>query len=141
MNRKANISDVADLKLQQQSLDDFRDSKLDLIVSTDVLSEGIDVPAANVVICFDQPQNLVSYVQRRGRARQMESHYYIFTVAFSSRSKDWEALEDAMIEAYLEEKQQTQAVLEAEAVPELTGPWKQEFCIESTRFVKLQCRR
>jgi ERCC4-related helicase len=55
------------------TLEKFRSGELDLIISTTVLEEGIDVPACNIVICFDEPSSLKSFVQRRGRARMKES--------------------------------------------------------------------
>ena len=130
VNRNVNISELANIDAQQQSLVDFREGRLDLIISTDVLSEGIDVPSANVVICFDPPQNLVSFIQRRGRARQPDSQYLILQPSHSSPPKEWVLLEQQMVDAYLEIERQTQAALEAEAVEETAG---REFRIKSTR--------
>ncbi|KAK5548299.1 Dicer-like protein 2, partial [Exophiala xenobiotica] len=48
-----------------------------LIIETDVLEEGIDVTACNLVVCFDVPSNLKPFLQRRGRARQEQSTFAI----------------------------------------------------------------
>lgn len=75
--RRNNIGDLADPKNQKGTLDDLRLARKNLVVTTNALEEGIDVSACNVVICFDQPPNLKSFIQRRGRARRSESKYVI----------------------------------------------------------------
>lgn len=46
---------------------DFKNSKLDVIVGTDVLSRGIDVTGIDLVINFDAPQDPEDYIHRIGR--------------------------------------------------------------------------
>eukprot|EP00397_Hematodinium_sp_SG-2012_P013639 GEMP01013858.1.p1 GENE.GEMP01013858.1~~GEMP01013858.1.p1 ORF type:complete len:709 (+),score=181.88 GEMP01013858.1:74-2200(+) len=48
----------------------FREGRVNLLVSTVVAEEGMDVPEANCVVRFDPVLNAVSFVQGRGRARQ-----------------------------------------------------------------------
>ncbi|XP_076046340.1 endoribonuclease Dicer-like isoform X2 [Oratosquilla oratoria] len=67
-----------ELKKQTETLDKFRKGKFNVIVSTSVLEEGIDVPVCNVIIRFDPPSNFRSYVQARGRARDTPSQYVFF---------------------------------------------------------------
>lgn len=75
--RRNTIGDLADLKNQKGTLDDLRLARKNLVVTTNALEEGIDVSACNVVICFDKPSNLKSFIQRRGRARRAASKYVI----------------------------------------------------------------
>ncbi len=46
---------------------DFKNSKLDVLVGTDVLSRGIDVTGIDLVINFDAPQDPEDYIHRIGR--------------------------------------------------------------------------
>ena len=75
--RRNTIGELADLKNQKGTLDDLRLARKNLVVTTNALEEGIDVSACNVVICFDKPPNLKSFIQRRGRARRAASKYVI----------------------------------------------------------------
>ncbi|KNC77489.1 hypothetical protein SARC_10052 [Sphaeroforma arctica JP610] len=58
-------------------MDKFRNGELNILVSTSVSEEGMDVPAANCVIRFDAVQTPVSLVQSRGRARQKDSNFVV----------------------------------------------------------------
>ncbi len=35
------------------------------------------MPVCNLVVCFDRPDNLKSFIQRRGRARMRSSKLYL----------------------------------------------------------------
>jgi hypothetical protein len=48
-----------------------------LLITTVVAEEGMDIPAANVVIRFDAMHHAVSLVQGRGRARQADSDFIV----------------------------------------------------------------
>jgi len=61
-SRKILLSDLVDLRTQDQDLQAFRDGEKNLMIATNVLEEGIDIPACNGVICFDLPKNLISFV-------------------------------------------------------------------------------
>jgi Helicase conserved C-terminal domain len=58
-----------------QALVAFSSGQANLLISTSVAEEGLDVPAANCVIYFDPIHHAVSYVQGRGRARQENSSF------------------------------------------------------------------
>ena len=63
---------------QESVLEKFRDGRLNLLVATSVVEEGVDVPKCNAVVRFDFPPNFRSYMQSKGRARAKVSKYLLF---------------------------------------------------------------
>ncbi|XP_068656481.1 endoribonuclease Dicer homolog 3a isoform X2 [Aristolochia californica] len=63
--------------MQKNILDLFRCGKVNLLFTTDVAEEGMDVHNCSCVIRFDLPKTVRSYIQSRGRARQRESRYIL----------------------------------------------------------------
>ncbi|KAI0591579.1 Dicer-dimer multi-domain protein [Pyrenophora tritici-repentis] len=118
--RKSNISVFAEPKNQQTTLDDFRAGIINLVLATSVLEEGIDVSSCHLVICFEQPKNLKSFVQRRGRARQQRSRYLVFVPDNSNVQsvKSWQSLEAEMRRAYEDDKRKVRLAQEQEQVDE-----------------------
>jgi ERCC4-related helicase len=119
-SRKASIGDWLETSEQQDTLDSFRKQDKNLIIATNVLEEGIDIAACNVVICFNNPANLKSFIQRRGRARKNES---VFVLMLSSAdvswdAHDWENLERQMIEEYQKGKAERLKIQQVEDVEE-----------------------
>ncbi|VDM01137.1 unnamed protein product [Schistocephalus solidus] len=57
----------------------FRKGAFNVLVATDVIEEGLDVRACNVVIKVDPVTNFRSFIQSQGRARAAHSHYVLMT--------------------------------------------------------------
>ncbi|CAM6085748.1 unnamed protein product [Calypogeia fissa] len=100
--KKMELQDLLDPKGQENTLKDFREGRKNLLIATTALEEGIDISACNVVICFNIPPNLKSYVQRRGRARQENSTFVLFSSPNNEGDvvADWEKMEAEMIVEY-----------------------------------------
>ncbi|GFF63212.1 RNA helicase/RNAse III, putative [Aspergillus lentulus] len=128
------LGDLLNMQLQRDTLDDFRSGRKNLIIATDVLEEGIDISACSVVVCYDKPPNLKSFVQRRGRARRKQSTFAIMFPAddVSSDVSRWQGLEQAMIEAYQDDERQLQS---ASALESLDEKVTERLTVESTSAV------
>lgn len=130
--RKTNIANLAESRNQGATLDDFRAGRTNLMLATSVLEEGIDISSCNLVVDFERPKNLKSFVQRRGRARKQRSKYFIFTPQGpGSRSSEyWQSLEADMRRAYEDELRIVKMANEREKVEEEEDG--REFRIQST---------
>lgn len=87
---------------QEDTLDAFRDGDMNLIVSTAVAEEGIDIQACGSVIRWDPPKNMKSWVQSRGRARKKRSTFSLLCKEGSSQQSDmakWIEEERQMLES------------------------------------------
>ena len=116
----AEITNLADIKSQKNTLEEFKLGERNLIVCTTVLEEGIDVPTCHLVICFDPPKNLKSFVQRRGRARKEQSKYIIFLddADTSAQPAMWQSLEETLKDAYEDDLRRVREAAERETVEE-----------------------
>jgi len=136
--KKYGMTELLDLKAQCEILAGFRTREKNLIIATDVLEEGIDITACNLVFCFDPPANVKSFIQRRGRARQEKSQFAIMFPKGEGVSKIelWRSLEANLIETYQTEQRKIHALKALEDNDFDVVPGK--LFIESTRYVILQ---
>jgi len=64
------------LAKQRDVIEQFRNGQLNLLVSTTVLEEGLDIPACNLVVRYNHVTNEIARVQAHGRARAEDSRCY-----------------------------------------------------------------
>ena len=64
---------------QVRKIMEFKKRQHRVLITTSVTEEGFDIPGCNMVVSFDTPFSLKSYIQIKGRARKRNSKYVIFT--------------------------------------------------------------
>jgi endoribonuclease Dicer len=100
---------------QEDTLADFKIGEKNVIVSTSVAEEGLDIQACCSVIRWDPPLNMASWAQSRGRARKKRS---TFTVMFDEGTKQkddvakWENLEREMVALYTDPSRDLSLILD-----------------------------
>ncbi|RPD62688.1 P-loop containing nucleoside triphosphate hydrolase protein [Lentinus tigrinus ALCF2SS1-7] len=103
--KRHSFLDITRNMLEESQSDTLRDFKIgdkNLIVSTSVAEEGIDIQACGSVVRFDVPPNVVSWAQSRGRARRKRSSFIIMFERTGPQDvvRKWEETEQQMMAAY-----------------------------------------
>jgi len=79
---------TGDIKEKQPRIDNFRtDRSCQVLISTDVLSEGVNIPEADIVVNYDLPWNPVKLIQRVGRVDRLGVNKQIDVWNFNPDSK------------------------------------------------------
>lgn len=133
--RKLSIGELLDVRSQKETLDHLKSGKTNLVIATSVLEEGIDVSACNIVICFNKPATLKSFIQRRGRARKERSKLVLMVDSDDPFTLDrWHELEDDMKKAYQDEMRQYESYQRKE---DLDAQRSRSFRIDATGCVSV----
>ena len=120
---------------QEETLMDFKIGERNLIVSTSVAEEGIDIQACGSVIRWDPPQNMASWAQSRGRARRKRSTFTLMFEDGGVQQKDvaqWECLERQMIQLYTDDERRVSMKYDQDAYGEHDEE-ELEYRVESTQ--------
>ncbi|XVE71087.1 hypothetical protein DITRI_Ditri10aG0122200 [Diplodiscus trichospermus] len=75
-------------KKMKNILEKFRTGELNLLVATKVGEEGLDIQTCCLVIRFDLPETVASFIQSRGRARMPLSEYAFLVNSGNERELD-----------------------------------------------------
>lgn len=137
------IYELSSTSDQNQTIGGFRSGRKNLVISTSVVEEGLDIPACHLVVCYSLPPNVKSFIQRRGRARRVRSSYFLMIEGGSDmqgKIEKLKKLEQEMIAEYLNETRKLQAILdredeEADADGIISDGVNRKFFIESTGYV------
>jgi len=78
---------------RQRAMDSFREGKIQLLVATDVMGRGIDVPGVSHVINYDIPENPKDYLHRVGRSGRMNAPGKAFTFVTPDQGEEITAIE------------------------------------------------
>lgn len=65
--RAVEFSSNSNDQLRQKLLTEFKNDKIDVIVSTDLMARGMDIEGVEYVISYDMPASEIYYVHRVGR--------------------------------------------------------------------------
>lgn len=144
-NNEANpklIYELASSRGQDKTIDSFRKGRKNLVISTSVVEEGLDIPACHLVVCFSLPPNVKSFIQRRGRARRIKSTYFLMFEKGSDtegKIEKMKQLEKEMIAEYLDETRKLAELLarEEEEIDEdgvIDDGNNRKFLVQSTRY-------
>ena len=92
----------------EQTIQKFKTGRINCLVSTDVLEEGIDVTQCNLVIRFDPILTFRSYLQSKGRARAKPSKYIVMIESYkvgtvTEELNSFKRIEKTQIDQYHDE--------------------------------------
>ncbi|NWW93321.1 DHX58 helicase, partial [Rhynochetos jubatus] len=104
---------------QQDVIKQFRKGALNLLFSTSVAEEGLDIPECNVVVRYGLMTNEIAMMQARGRARAKNSVYSVLAKA-NSREVSRELLNEDLVELMERAIRAVQAMPEQEYRSKIT---------------------
>eukprot|EP00163_Fabomonas_tropica_P015511 TRINITY_DN2830_c0_g1_i1.p1 TRINITY_DN2830_c0_g1~~TRINITY_DN2830_c0_g1_i1.p1 ORF type:complete len:720 (-),score=91.51 TRINITY_DN2830_c0_g1_i1:191-2350(-) len=115
---------------RDQALQRFRDEEVQVLVATDILARGIDLPHLPVVFNYDVPPTYLDYLHRSGRTARAGDAGHVVTLV----SKEPQILTVARQtveldeQVYLEQLRERVERLEERKVP---GPWRDDVIVSA----------
>ena len=101
------------VSLRQSNIDKFSASKdIQVLITSDILKEGVDVPAATYIINADILWNPAGLIQRAGRIDRLDqTHENIYIINLWSK----ETIEEAMYDIVYEREELAKAIIDGGA--------------------------
>jgi Fanconi anemia group M protein len=89
-------SDGMTQKQQQETLDRFRAGEFEVLVSTSVAEEGLDVPEVDLVLFYEPVPTAIRSIQRKGRTGRQAEGKVVVLIAEDTRDEAyfWKARQD-----------------------------------------------
>lgn len=120
------IEQILAVKKDRRVLERFKKNETNVIVTTNVLEEGIDLQMCNSVIKFDHPETFASYEQSKGRARMKGSTYTVMLKnddreKFLTKYRLYKDIEEELKRALVGKTINRPEPLEADVTKELTN--------------------
>jgi Fanconi anemia group M protein len=72
---------------QQETLDAFRDGEFEVLVSTSVAEEGLDVPEVDLVLFYEPVPTAIRSIQRKGRTGRQDEGKVVVLLAEDTRDE------------------------------------------------------
>lgn len=94
---------------REMALSNFKSGRVNILVATDVAARGLDIPDVTLVIQYDLPSNIDSYVHRIGRTGRAGKKGLAVSF-FNEKNKN---IVDELVELMVEAKQSTPEWLKA----------------------------
>lgn len=104
-----------DQKARSKALDDFKEGRVQMLITTDVAARGIDIPGVDYVVNYDVPEQPENYIHRVGRTGRGMQKGYALTLADPDETKlidDIERYMDEQISILRMDKQEREATLD-----------------------------
>ncbi|WP_435073985.1 DEAD/DEAH box helicase [Halorubrum sp. HHNYT27] len=80
-------SDGMSQKQQQETLQEFKDGKFEVLVSTSVAEEGLDVPEVDLVCFYEPVPTAIRSIQRKGRTGRQAEGKVVVLMAEDTRDE------------------------------------------------------
>jgi ATP-dependent RNA helicase RhlE len=77
------------------AMEAFRAGRIRILVATDVAARGLDIDAVGLIVNFEVPHDLDSYVHRVGRTGRYDATGHALTLAAPDEREDLESIEKA----------------------------------------------
>ena len=78
---------------RERVINSFRNKKYNVLVATDVVARGLDIPHIEHVINYDLPQSPEDYIHRIGRTARAGAEGHALNFITPSETKKWRAIE------------------------------------------------
>ncbi|WP_336023948.1 DEAD/DEAH box helicase [Halobellus salinisoli] len=111
-------------KEQQETLDAFRNGKFEVLVSTSVAEEGLDVPEVDLVLFFEPVPTAIRSIQRKGRTGRQAEGSVVVLLAEDTRDEAFfwiSRRREKEMESELRDLKSVAGDIEAELDPEQRG--------------------
>jgi Fanconi anemia group M protein len=74
-------------KEQKQIIEDFKNNKINVLCSTSIGEEGLDIPEVNAVIFYEPVSSAIRLIQRRGRTARLNKGELIILVTKNTKDE------------------------------------------------------
>jgi len=111
-------------KEQQETLDAFRNGEFEVLVSTSVAEEGLDVPEVDLVLFFEPVPTAIRSIQRKGRTGRQAEGSVVVLLAEDTRDEAFfwiSRRREKEMESELRELKSVAGDIESELNPEQRG--------------------